>query len=161
MRHVMEKLEKERKELERELRYELPKEIQRATALGDLRENAEYHAALERQSYVRARVGQLKQRMSQLSSVELSSLPRDRAAFGSLVTVEDLDSGDEVTYELVVPEEGDPANGKVSVSSPIGRALMGKEVGDEVTVKAPGGDRVFEVRALVTLHDRGAGDGGE
>lgn len=154
MRHVLDRLEQELKELEYELRHELPKEIQRATALGDLRENAEYHAALERQSYVKARVGQLKQRITQLSSVQFSQIPKDRAAFGSVVTVEDLDSGDELTYELVLAEDGDPPNGKISVSSPIGRALMGKTVGDEVSVKTPGGERAFEMVSLVTLHER-------
>lgn len=154
MRHVMERLEKELRELERELRYELPKEIQRATALGDLRENAEYHAALERQRYVQARVRQLQVRISQLSSVDMSQIPHGKAAFGSLVTVSDLDSGDEVAYELVLPEDGDPPSGKISVSSPIGRAISGREVGEQFIVKTPGGERAFEIIALRTVHER-------
>ena len=156
MLHIKEKLQAELKELEYELRHELPKEIQRATALGDLRENAEYHAALERQSYVRARVAQLKERIGQLQTINLSQLPRDRAAFGSLLKVEDLDEGKELEYELVLAEDGDPAKGKISVQSPIGRALMGKQPGDEVLVRTPGGERVFEVLELSTFHDREA-----
>ena len=154
MRRIRERLEKELRALEHELRIELPREIQKATALGDLRENAEYHAALERQSYVRARIAQLQQRLSQLSSIRMSQIPRDRAAFGSLVTVRDLDTDEEVTWELVFADEGDAATGKISVSSPIGRALVGKEVGDEVVVRTPSGDRTFEIVDLVTLHDR-------
>lgn len=158
MRNIRERLEREMKDLERELRYDLPKEIQRATALGDLRENAEYHAALERQSYVKARIGQLSQRISQLANVQLDKLPRERAAFGSIVKLLDLDTDDEVRYELVLPEDGDPSAGKISVSSPIGKALLGKEVGEEVHVVTPGGDRVFELAELVTLHERGEED---
>ncbi len=154
MRRIRERLEKELRELEHELRIELPREIQKATALGDLRENAEYHAALERQSYVRARISQLQQRLSQLSSVRMSRIPRDRVAFGSVVTVRDLDTDEEVTWELVFADEGDAAAGRISVSSPIGRALVGKEVGDEVVVRTPAGERTFEVVDLVTLHDR-------
>lgn len=154
MLHIKERLQAELKELEYELRHELPKEIQRATALGDLRENAEYHAALERQSYVRARVAQLTERLGQLQSINLSQLPRDRAAFGALLKLEDLDEGKELEYELVLPEDADPPKGKISVQSPIGRALMGKQPGDEVVVRTPGGERVFEVLELLTFHDR-------
>ncbi|GAB4224221.1 MAG: transcription elongation factor GreA [Acidobacteriota bacterium] len=154
MKHVRERLEQELKQLERELRYELPQEIRRATAMGDLRENAEYHAALERQSYVRARVGQLRQRISQLSSLDMSQIPRDRVGLGSRVTLEDLDSGEEITWEIVLAEDGDPANGRLSIASPIGRALAGRQVGDEVTVRTPGGERAFEITGLVTVHDQ-------
>jgi len=154
MKHVRERLERELKQLERELRYELPREIKRATALGDLRENAEYHAALERQSYVRARVGQLRQRISQLSSLDLSQIPHDRVGLGSRVRLEDLDTGDEVTWEIVLADEGDPARGLLSIASPIGRALAGRRVGDEVTVRTPGGERSFEVTGLETIHQR-------
>jgi transcription elongation factor GreA len=154
MLHIKERLQKELKEFEHELRHELPKEIQRATALGDLRENAEYHAALERQSYVRARVAQLTERLGQLQSINLSQLPRDRAAFGSLLKLQDLDESKELEYELVLPEDGDPAKGKISVQSPIGRALMGKQPGDEVVVRTPGGERVFEILELSTFHER-------
>ncbi len=154
MKHVRERLEQELKQLERELRYELPQEIKRATALGDLRENAEYHAALERQSYVRARVGQLRQRISQLSSLDMSQIPRDRAGLGSQVVLEDLDTGEEVTYELVLAEDGDPPAGRLSISSPIGRAVAGRKIGDEITVQTPGGERSFEITGLATIHER-------
>lgn len=154
MKRITERVEKELRELERELRIELPKEIERATALGDLRENAEYHAALERQRYLQARVGQLQQRLSQLSTMRMSSIPHDRASFGSLVTVQDLDSEEEMVFELVIGDDGDPGAGKISISSPIGRSLVGKVAGDEVVVRTPGGERAFEVIDLVTLHQR-------
>jgi transcription elongation factor GreA len=154
MRQLKERIEKELKTLEYELRFELPKEIQKAVAHGDLRENAEYKAALERQSYVKARVGQLHEKLAQLSTIKLSAIPTDRVAFGSIVTIRDLDGDSEVRYELVLNDDGDAALGRVSVSSSIGRALLGKQVGDEVTVRAPGGDRQFEVCDLITLHER-------
>ncbi|MFN7964501.1 MAG: transcription elongation factor GreA [Acidobacteriota bacterium] len=154
MRHMREKIEKELQALEYELRFELPKEIQKAVAHGDLRENAEYKAALERQSYVQSRVSQMHEKLAQLSTIKLSAIPTDRVAFGSLVSVRDLDNDLESVYELVFNDDGDAAQGKISVSSPIGRALLGKEVGDQVTVKAPGGERVFEIVNLVTLHER-------
>ncbi len=155
MRKIRERVERQLRDLERELRHELPKEIERATALGDLRENAEYHAALERQTLVRARIGQLKLRLSQLSTMSVSKLPRDRAGFGSLVTVRDLDDDSTKVFDLVLGEDGDPRAGKISVSSPIGRSLVGKQVGDDVTVRTPSGERAFEIVELVTLHDRG------
>lgn len=161
MRQLKEKVERELKLLEQELRYELPKEIQKAAAHGDLRENAEYKAALERQSYVQARVAQLHERLSQLATIRLSQIPRDRIAFGSIVTVRDADNDAESTYELVFNDDGDAAQGKISVSSPIGRALLGKSPGDEVTVRTPGGDRVFDITALVTLHERTEPDDAE
>lgn len=158
MRHIRERLEKELRELERELRVEIPKEIEKALALGDLRENAEYHAALDRQRYLQARIGQVQHRLSQLSSIKMSSIPADRVGFGSLVTVQDLDTDEELSYELVMAEESAPAEGRISVSSPIGQALMDRHVGDEVTVKTPKGERVFEIMSLVTVHEREASD---
>lgn len=160
MRHLRDPLERELKQLEYELRIELPKEIGRATALGDLRENAEYHAALDRQRYVQARIAHLQQRLSQLSTIRMSQIPRDRAAFGSLVTVSDLDSGEECTYDLVLGDEGDAAAGKISVSSPIGKALVGRQIGDTVSVRTPIGERQFEVTGLLTLHEREESENG-
>lgn len=154
MRHMREKIEKELRALEYELRFELPKEIQKAVAHGDLRENAEYKAALERQSYVQSRVSQMHEKLAQLSTIKLTAIPTDRVAFGSVVTVRDLDTDLESIFELVFNDDGDAALGRISVSSPIGRALVGKEVGDQVTVKTPGGERVFEVCSLITLHER-------
>jgi len=166
MRHILEKIDAELRQLDRELRFELPKEIARASALGALRENAEYHAALDRQRYVKARIAHLNQRRSQLSTVRLDQIPHDRVAFGSIVTLEDLDSGESIVYELVLADDGDATRGRISVSSPIGRALLNRCPGDEVTVRAPSGERVFAIVALKTVHDRepdtddaGGGDG--
>jgi transcription elongation factor GreA len=137
--------------LERELTQELPKEIQRARELGDLRENAEYAAAKERQRFVEARVSMLRMRVSQIQLMNLDKIPHDRAGLGSKLTL--VENGREFTYELVLPEDANPDLGLVSVASPIGRALVGKEAGDEVTVPTPGGRRAFEILKLTTLHD--------
>lgn len=149
-----ERLEKELKALEREYRQDLPKEIQRAKAMGDLRENAEYQAALERQHYVQSRIGQVRAQLRTLAMIDLENLPRDRAGLGSTVTVYDSLAEKEFAYELVIPEEADFSKGLVSVTSPIGKALMGRKVGDEVTVKIPAGTRALEIVLLRTLHDK-------
>ena len=151
------RLEKELQALEHEYRHELPKEIQRAKALGDLRENAEYQAALERQHYVQARIGHVQAQLRTLAMIVLDSLPRDRAALGSTVTVRDA-AGKEIVYELVIPEEADLSKGLISASSPIGRALVGKQEGDEVTVVIPAGQRVLEILKVITLHDKEAAE---
>jgi transcription elongation factor GreA len=140
-------------ELETELRVHLPKEIKRALEFGDLRENAEYRAALDRQEIVRARIGQLRQRLSEVASIDLSKVPHDRAAYGSTLVLYDAEREEEVTYRLVTPEESDPQGGMISTTSPVGRSLMGKEEGDEVTVTTPAGARRFEIRRLSTIHD--------
>jgi transcription elongation factor GreA len=137
--------------LERELNHELPKEIQRARELGDLRENAEYQAAKERQRFVQARVSMLRQRVAEIQLMNLDKIPRGRAAFGSKLTIREKDR--ELVYELVMPEDADPDRGLVSVASPIGRAFMGKEEGDEVSAPTPAGVRRFEILRLVTVHD--------
>jgi transcription elongation factor GreA len=139
--------------LEYELRNELPKEILKARAHGDLSENAEYHAAKERQGHVNARLGHLRQRLAEISLVNFNNIPRDRVAFGSTVVVHDLTKGAEVQYKIVSSEETDVANGKISTSSPIGRGLIGKQVGDVVTVQTPAGQREFEIRKLTTIHE--------
>jgi len=139
--------------LERELTHELPKEIQRARELGDLRENAEYSAAKERQRFVEARVSMLRKRVSEIQLINLEQIPADRAGFGSKLTIKE--NGRELCYELVMPEDADPDRGLVSVASPIGRALIGKEAGDEVEAPTPAGVRVFEIIKLVTIHDEG------
>ena len=138
--------------LERELKGELPKEIMRAREHGDLRENAEYHAAKERQRYLEARISMLKKRVAEISLMNLDKLPDSTAAFGSTVHLKET-GGDTVIYQLVMPEDADPTKGWISTSSPIGRALLGKEEGDEVAVPTPGGTREFEVIKLVTIHD--------
>ena len=154
MKEARERLEEELRSLERELRVELPQEIKKALAMGDLRENAEYHAALERQSYVRARIGQLRQRLADLGLVNLAQVPRDRAGLGSSLTVLDLDSDREIRWELVVPEVADLERGLISIASPIGRGFVGKKEGDEVEVEIPSGRRRFEILELRTMHDK-------
>ena len=151
--HIKKKLQDEITALEHELNHELPKELKRAVALGDLSENAEYHMAKQRQEFVRARLGQLTRRMADLSMMNLNNIPRDRAALGSTVKVYDNQKEEELKYKLVTSEESDVANGLISTSSPIGRALMGKKVGDTATVVTPGGNRELEVLTLATIHD--------
>ena len=150
---VKSKLQAELDNLETELRIHLPKEIKRAREFGDLRENSEYQTALQRQSVVKARIRELRQRMSEVSSIDLSKIPRDKAAYGSTLVLYDAEREEEVTYRLVTPEESNPAEGLISTVSPIGRSLMGKEEGDEVVVSIPSGSRRFEIRRLTTLHD--------
>src|SRR5262252_1497027 len=150
---VKQKLQAELDELETELRIHLPKEIKRAREFGDLRENSEYQTALQRQTMVKARIRELRQRMSEVASIDLSRIPRDKAGYGSILVLYDAERDEEVTYRLVTPEESNPADGLISTVSPIGRSLMGKEEGDEVVVSIPSGPRRFEIRRLKTLHD--------
>ncbi len=153
MRHIREKLEEELRALERELRVDLPREIKTAVSMGDLRENAEYHAALERQRYVKARIQQIRERLTEIGTMNLSRIPRDRAALGSVVTVHDLDSGEEIRYELVVPELANLDQGFVSISSPVGQGLVGRREGEEVGIRIPSGFRRYRIVALRTVHD--------
>jgi transcription elongation factor GreA len=150
---IKQRLQAELDELESELRIHLPKEIKRALEFGDLRENAEYRAALDRQNMVKARISQLRQRISEISSIDLSKIPHDRAAYGSTLILYDSEREEEVTYRLVTAEESDPQAGLISTSSPVGRSLMGKEEGDEVVVRTPAGARRFEIKRLTTVHD--------
>lgn len=154
MEEVKAKLQAELASLEDELHFKLPKEIQKAREFGDLRENAEYKAALERQSIVQARIMQIHQRLGEVKSIDLSKIPTDRIAYGSKVVLNDLDRDERVTYELVTSEESDPAKGLISTVSPIGQALMGKEEGDTVKVKTPNGWRNFEISRIKTIHDK-------
>ncbi len=149
---LLKKFNEEIAALERELKFELPKEIQRARELGDLSENAEYHAAKERQGIVNARIAMLKKRVGEISMMNFDRLPKDKAAFGSTVTMKQ-DTGEMVTYTIVMPEDADVELGLISTASPIGRALLNKEEGDEVHVKTPNGERRFEIVKLVTIHD--------
>jgi transcription elongation factor GreA len=151
--HIKAKLQAELDELETELRIRLPQEIKKAKEYGDLRENAEYKAALERQEFVKSRIAQLRQRLSEIASIDLSRIPHGRAAYGSTLVLYDPERDEETTYRLVTPEESDPPNGLISTASPIGKSLMGKEEGDEVTVRTPAGVRQFEIKRLTTLHD--------
>jgi transcription elongation factor GreA len=144
-------------DLDRELRVELPELIAKAVAMGDLRENAEYSAALERQEFVRARLSQLTRRQSELSAINLRDLPHDRAAFGSRVELEDGD-GERQEWHLVFPEFVDFDGGMISTASPLGRAILGARPGDEVTLEAPDGARAYVVIEVITLHgDRVSG----
>jgi transcription elongation factor GreA len=156
MEDLKKKLQEEITALEYELRNELPKEILKARAHGDLRENAEFHAAKERQRFVDARLGQLKARLAEYSMVDLAKIPRDRVGLGSTVVVLDLKKDEEITYKLVTSEETDVSKGLISTSSPIGRGLLGKRVGDEVKFPSPGGVREMEILKLTTIHDSAA-----
>ena len=153
MEDIKKKLETEIAALETELRIELPKEILKARQHGDLSENAEYHAAKERQGMVNARLGQLRTRLRELSMIDLSRLPHDRVGLGSTVVVLDTTRDEELTYKLVTSEEADVAKGLISTSSPIGKGLVGKKVGDAVKVQIPGGVREMEILSLTTIHD--------
>ena len=153
MNDIKKKLQEEIASLEYELRNELPKEILKARAHGDLSENAEYHAAKERQGFVNARLGQLKKRLAEISMVDFSKIPHDRVGLGSKVVVLDVKKDEEISYNLVTSEEADAANGKISTSSPIGRALLGKDVGDVVKVQIPGGLKELEILKLTTIHE--------
>jgi transcription elongation factor GreA len=155
MEAVKKKLQQELDALEEELHFKLPKEIQKAREFGDLRENAEYKAAMERQSIVQARIMQVRQRLGEVESIDLSKIPTDRVAYGSRVVLFDVEKEEKIKYKLVTSEESDPENGLISTVSPIGQALMGKEEGDEIRVKTPTGVRNFEISRLTTIHEKG------
>ena len=138
--------------LERELKVDLPKEIQRAREHGDLRENAEYKAAKERQTIVNSRIAMLKKRMGEISLMNLERIPHGKAGFGSTVHLRG-ENGETIVYQLVMPEEADAAKGLISTSSPIGRAILNKEEGDDVKVVTPVGTKSFELIKLITIHD--------
>jgi len=147
------KLQDEIAALEYELHIELPREILKARAHGDLSENAEYHAAKERQGFVNAKINHLKQRLADLSMVDFSKIPHDRVGLGSRVLLLDVKKDEQIKYNLVTSEEADAANGKISTTSPIGRGLLNKEVGDVIKVQIPGGMREFEILELTTIHE--------
>jgi transcription elongation factor GreA len=155
MVELIKKLEEEIALLETELRIELPKEILRAREYGDLSENAEYHAAKERQAWVSARLGQLHGRLREISMVDMSKIPHDRVGLGSQVIVLDVIKEEQITYKLVTSEDVDVSKGLISTSSPIGRGLLGKQVGDTVKIQIPGGLREMEIVELLTIHQLG------
>jgi transcription elongation factor GreA len=150
---IKQKIQDELRQLEAELRTEIPQELKKAVAMGDLSENAEYEAARNRQDYVRARIANLRKRLADISMIDTSRLPTDRAAYGSTLIVYDVDSGEESTYKLVMAEDSDVTQNKISTTSPIGRGLMGKKEGDEVEISTPAGKRRFEIVKLTTIHD--------
>jgi transcription elongation factor GreA len=153
MQDIKKKLQEEIAALEYELHHQLPKEIKTARAHGDLSENAEYHAAKERQGFVNARLNHLKKRLAEVSMIDFTKIPHDKVGLGSTVVVLDIKRDEEFTYYLVTTEEADAANGKISTTSPIGRALLGKEVGDMARVQSPGGVKELEILRLRTIHD--------
>jgi transcription elongation factor GreA len=150
---IIAKLKKELADLKHELTFKIPKDLQTAAAHGDLSENAEYDAAKNRQDFVRSRIAQLEGRVRELSMYTVASIPKGVIAYGSKVTLADVDSGNETEYRIVFPEEVDAARGHISLSSPIGQAMMNKGEGDEVEVHTPGGRRTYQVIALVTWHE--------
>lgn len=153
MEELKKKLQEEIAALENELRIELPREILKAREHGDLSENAEYHSAKERQGLVNARLHQLNARLRDLSMIDMSQIPHDRIGLGSRVVVLDVDKDEKIRYKLVTSEEVDVAKGLISTSSPIGRGLLGKRVGDTVKIQIPGGVREMEVIELFTIHE--------
>jgi transcription elongation factor GreA len=154
MLEVKKRLADEIKVLEHELRVQLPKEILRAREHGDLRENAEYKAAKERQSYLEARIAGLHRRVAALSMINIDRIPTDKVGLGSTVTLRQTDNDAEIVYEIVTPEEADPPHGRISLSSPIGKSLLNREEGDTVEVRVPSGAREYEVVKLVTIHSQ-------
>ena len=153
MLDIKKKLQDEITALEYELRNELPREILKARLHGDLSENAEYHAAKERQGLVNARLGHLQKRLADFSMIDMSKIPHDRVGLGSQVVVLDVKTELEITYHLVTSEEADAAQGKISTASPIGKSLLGKGVGDTVRMQAPGGTKELEILKLQTIHE--------
>jgi transcription elongation factor GreA len=150
----VERLKEQLALLERELRVDLPERIRQARELGDIRENGEFEVAKDRQGFVNARVGQLQRRIAELSSIDLSRVPKERVAFGSTVHLEDEETGEERVYRLVASEELDTAKGWISPGSPVGQALIGKREGDTVTIRTPNGAKRCEITRLITLHDQ-------
>src|SRR5271163_2152954 len=153
LRKIKTRLQEEIDHLEHELNIDLPKEIAKARAHGDLSENAEYKYAKERQGYVNARIGQLKKRMGDLGMLNLSNIPKDRSGYGSRLTVLDMQRDVKIEYKLVTTEESEPEKGLISTTSPIGKALLNRKVGDEIEVATPAGKKEFEVVRLVTIHE--------
>ena len=151
--HIKKKLQEEMATLEYELAHDIPRELKKAVAMGDLSENAEYHMAKQRQEYLKARIRQLGKRLADLSLINVANIPKDKVGLGSTVTIYDNTKDEEIEYKLVTSEEADVAAGKISTTSPIGRALLNKKVGDTVVVVSPNGNRELEVLKLSTIHD--------
>jgi transcription elongation factor GreA len=151
---IKKRLQDEINQLDYELKVTLPREILKAREHGDLRENAEYKSAKERQSFLQARVAHLHRRLAALSLVNLDKIPRDKVGLGSVVTLRQEGTGDDVVYEIVVPEDADPTIGRISPSSPIGKSLLGHEEGDSIEVRVPSGAKTYSLTKLVTMHDQ-------
>lgn len=155
MKEAKKKLENAIRKLDRELKDELPKALKKALELGDLRENAEYQTAKERQSYVQAQLAHLRSRLAKLSLIDLRKIPIDKVSYGSTVLLRNMETEEETKYKLVSSEESDAAKGLISTASPIGKTLMGHEEGDEVQIRTPRGVRHYEIITLRTLHQQG------
>jgi len=153
---LIRKFEEEIQALNHELKLQLPKEIKRARELGDLRENAEYHAAKERQRLVESRISMLQKRVAEIALINVDRIPKDRAGFGSTLHVIES-NGEKLVFQLVMPEDADASKGMISTTSPIGRAFLNREAGDTVKVTTPGGPREFEIVKLLTIHDEATG----
>jgi transcription elongation factor GreA len=151
---IKRKLQEEMNALEHELVHDLTKEIKKAAALGDLSENAKYHMAKQRQEFVKARMRQLGKRIADLSMINMNNIPKDKVGLGSTVKVFDNTKNEEVEYKIVTSEESDVTAGKISTTSPIGRALLNKKVGETATFVTPNGPREMEVLSLSTIHDQ-------
>ncbi len=151
--NLVDRLKEELAILEREFRVEIPQRILRAREMGDLTESGEYETAKDRQGFLQARIGFLKQRIAELSSIDLSRVPKDRVAFGSTVHLVDEETGEEKTYRLVAPEEVNTEQGRISTASPVAQSLIGRKEGDSVAIRTPGGERRYELVRLITLHD--------
>ena len=150
---ILDKLEKDLDEAKRELHVDIPQALKTATEMGDLSENAEYEAAKSRQSFLQSRISQLQKRISDITSINIDRIPKDRSGLGSTLLLRDLNTGEKTKYHLVFPEEVSPEEGKISTASPVGRAIMGKQEGDEVTISLPDHTREFEVVQVITIHD--------
>ena len=157
LQELLNNLRRELSALEKELKVDIPKKIEEARSLGDLTENAEYHAIKERQGFVQARIVSLQQRIASLAAIDLKTVPQDRAGFGSVVHLLDSDSGEDRVVRLVAPEESNGEKGWVSIASPIGRGLVGRRPGEEVRIQTPSGMKAFEVTKIITLHEQGDG----
>lgn len=153
MEKLIKKLKEEIERLEKELTVDIPQELQRAIAQGDISDNAEYQSAKERQFYLSARLAQLKERLASLSMMNLKDIPKDKVAYGSKVYLKDMETDEEVIYKLVFPEEVNVSRGLISITSPIGKKLLGKEEGMEVEIPVPSGVKRFEILKLITIHD--------
>lgn len=153
MRDIRKKLQHELNQIDRELRVDLPREILRAREHGDLSENAEFKSAKERQAFLEGRKAQIQQRLASLSLINLQKIPHDRVAYGSKVVLFDYSADKDVEYKLVSPEESDISQGLISITSPIGRSLLGKKLGDDVQIVTPGGKKDYEIRGLITIHE--------
>lgn len=151
--HIVDGLKEKLASLERELKVDIPERIRHARELGDLRESGEYETAKDRQGFLHARIAFLRRRIAELSSIDLSRIPRDRIAFGSTVHLTDQETGEDKVYRLVASEEVDSARGWISPGSPVGQALLGRREGDSVVIRTPNGSRRCEVVRVVTLHD--------